>query len=152
MTTGVGKTGYKMRIHDAELKSAIICPQVALVKGQGVSLGALSGQMSSPAQSHHKGYVRDESPVETSSVTGEKVVICQLYSPISPLEISGGDSWFPRPLSSTKHKTSSVAPFSSCLQSFPASGSFPMSQFFASGGQSIGASASASVFPMNIQG
>ena len=43
-------------------------------------------------------------------------------------------------------------PFSSCLQSFPASGSFPVSQFFASGGQSIGASASASVLPMNIQG
>ena len=46
--------------------------------------------------------------------------------------------------------TSSVVPFS-CLQSFPASGSFPMSQFFASGSQSIGVSASASVFPMNIQ-
>ena len=42
-------------------------------------------------------------------------------------------------------------PFSSHLQSFPASGSFPMSQFFTSGGQSIGASASASVLPMNIQ-
>ena len=42
-------------------------------------------------------------------------------------------------------------PFSSSLQSFPASGSFPMSQFFASGGQSIGVSASASVLPMNIQ-
>ena len=42
-------------------------------------------------------------------------------------------------------------PFSSCLQSFPASGSFPMSQFSASGGQSTGTSASASVFPMNIQ-
>ena len=46
---------------------------------------------------------------------------------------------------------SSVVPFSFCLQSFPASESFPMSQFFASGGQSIGVSASASVFPMNIQ-
>ena len=45
----------------------------------------------------------------------------------------------------------SVVPFSSCLQSFPASGSFQMSQFFASCGQSTGASASASVFPMNIQ-
>ena len=45
---------------------------------------------------------------------------------------------------------SSVIPFSSHLQSFPASGSFPMSQFFASGGQSIGASATASVLPMNI--
>ena len=41
--------------------------------------------------------------------------------------------------------------FFSCLQSFPASGSFPVSEFFASGGQSIGASASTSVLPMNIQ-
>ena len=47
--------------------------------------------------------------------------------------------------------SSSVALFSSHLQSFSASGSFPMSQFFASGGQSIGVSASASVLPMNIQ-
>ena len=47
--------------------------------------------------------------------------------------------------------SSSVAPFSSCLQSFSASRSFPMSQFFASGGQSIGASTSSSVLPMNIQ-
>ena len=46
---------------------------------------------------------------------------------------------------------SSAIPFSSCLQSFPASGSFPISQLFASDGQSIGASASASVLPMNIQ-
>ena len=45
----------------------------------------------------------------------------------------------------------SVAPFSSCLQSFPASGSFPVSWFFPSGGQSIGVSALASVFPMNTQ-
>ena len=46
---------------------------------------------------------------------------------------------------------SSVVPFSSCLQSFPASGSFQIGQFFASGGQNIGISASASVLPMNIQ-
>ena len=45
----------------------------------------------------------------------------------------------------------SVIPFSSCLPSFPASGSFLMSQFFTSGGQSIGVSASTSVLPMNIQ-
>ena len=45
--------------------------------------------------------------------------------------------------------SSSAVPFSSCLQSFPASGSFPLSQFFTSGGQNIGASASA--LPMNIQ-
>ena len=47
--------------------------------------------------------------------------------------------------------SSSVIPSFSCLQSFPASGSFAVSQFFTSGGQSIGASASASVLPMNIQ-
>ena len=47
--------------------------------------------------------------------------------------------------------SSSVIPFSSHLQSFPASGSFPMNQLFASSGQSIGASASASVLPMNIK-
>ena len=47
--------------------------------------------------------------------------------------------------------SSSVIPFSLCLQSFPASGSFPMSQFFASGGQRIGLSASSSILPMNIQ-
>ena len=57
------------------------------------------------------------------------------------------------PLSQWCHPTSSssVVPFSSWLQSFSASGSFQMSQFFASDGQSIGVSASTSVFPMNIQ-
>ena len=57
------------------------------------------------------------------------------------------------PSSKWIHSTisSSVVPFSSCLQSFPISGSFPMSQFFAAGGQSIGASDSASVLPMNTQ-
>ena len=57
------------------------------------------------------------------------------------------------PLSRWCHPTtsSSVIPFSSHLQSFPASGSFQMSQFFASGGQSIGVSASTSVLPMNTQ-
>ena len=47
--------------------------------------------------------------------------------------------------------SSSVIPFSSCLQSFPVSGSFPVSQFFASGGQSVGVSASTSVLSVNIQ-
>ena len=55
-------------------------------------------------------------------------------------------SWWCHPIIS-----SSVIPFSSCLQSFPASGSFQMSQFFPSGGPSIGVSASASVLPTNIQ-
>ena len=55
-------------------------------------------------------------------------------------------SWWCHPTIS-----SSVIPFSSCFQSFPASRSFPMSQFFTSGGQSIGASCSASILLMNIQ-
>ena len=57
---------------------------------------------------------------------------------------SGPSSWWCHPTIS-----SSVVPFSSCLQSFPESGSFPMSQFFTWDGQSVGASAS--VLPMNIQ-
>ena len=59
----------------------------------------------------------------------------------------------PCPSSQWCHPTilSFVIPFSSCHQSFPASGSFPMSQLFAWGGQSIGVSASASVLPMNTQ-
>ena len=62
--------------------------------------------------------------------------------------------WKSGPLSQWCHPTisSSVAPFSSCLQSFPASGSFPISRLFASGDQIIGASASASVLPVNFQG
>ena len=55
-------------------------------------------------------------------------------------------SWWCHPIIS-----SSVIPFSSHPQSFPASGSFPVSQLFASGGQTIGVSASASVLPMNTQ-
>ena len=57
------------------------------------------------------------------------------------------------PLSRWCHPTisSSVIPFSFSLQSFPASRSFPMSQFFSSGGLSVGVSASASVLPVNIQ-
>ena len=64
-----------------------------------------------------------------------------------------GACWNACPLSQWCHPTisSSVVPFFSRLQSFPASGSFQMSQFFTSGGQSIGASASALVLSMNIQ-
>ena len=63
-----------------------------------------------------------------------------VYSNSCPL------SWWCHPII-----LSSVVPFSSCLQSFPASGSFQMSQLFASDGQSTGVSASTSVLPMNIQ-
>ena len=64
----------------------------------------------------------------------------EVYSSSCPL------SWWCHPTIS-----SSVVPFSSCLQFFPTSGSFQMSQFFASGGQSIKVSASATDLPMNIQ-
>ena len=63
----------------------------------------------------------------------------------SSLRLTSIESVMPSTISSP------VVPFSSHLQSFPASGSFPMSQFFASGGQSIGVSASASVLPVNTQ-
>ena len=64
----------------------------------------------------------------------------RVYSNSCPL------SWWCHPTIS-----SSVIPFSSCLQFFPASGTFPMNQLFTSVGHSIGVSVSASVFPMNIQ-
>ena len=64
----------------------------------------------------------------------------RVYSNSCPL------SWWCHPTIS-----SSVVPFSSCLQSFPPSGTFQMSQFFASGGQNIGVSDSASVLPINIR-
>ena len=66
--------------------------------------------------------------------------IPEVYSNLCP------SSWWCHPTIS-----SSVVPFSSCLQPFPASGSIQMSQFFTSGGQSIGISAASSVLPVNIQ-
>ena len=73
--------------------------------------------------------------------------------PPCPSPIPGGYS-NSRPSCQWGHPTISyyVVPFSSCLQSFPASRSFPMSQFFTSGSQGIGVSGSASVLPLNIQG
>ena len=86
------------------------------------------------------------SPVTSDSAT-PWTVACQ-----TSLSITGVYSNL-CPLSQWCHPTisSSVIPFSSFLQSFPASGSFQMSQLFASGGQSIGVSASTSVLPVNIQ-
>ena len=71
---------------------------------------------------------------------------CPSLSPRVCSELMSIESVMPSTISS------SVTPFSSCLQSFLAFGSFPMSQLFTSGGQSIGTSASASVHLMNIQG
>ena len=90
-----------------------------------------------------------------SSITQWRPTLCDSHGlqharPLSPApracSNSCPSSWWCHPSFS-----SSVIPFSSCLQSFPASGSFQMSQFFASSGQSIGVSASTSVLSMNIQ-
>ena len=83
-----------------------------------------------PLQPHGLQHIRPPCPSPTHRV----------YSNSCPL------NWWCHPTIS-----SSVIPFSSCLQSFPASGSFPMTQFFESDGQSIAVSASASVLAMNIQ-
>ena len=86
--------------------------------------------MSDSLWTHGLQHARPTCPLSTSTV----------YSNSTPLR------WWCHPTIS-----SFVVLFSFCLQSFPALGSFQMSQFFASGGQSIEASASASVLPMNIQ-
>ena len=86
--------------------------------------------MSHPLQPHGLQHTRLSCPSQ----------IPRAYSNSCPL------SWWWLPTIS-----SFVVPFTSCLQSFPASGSFPMSQCFTSGGQSIGVSVSTSVLPMNIQ-
>jgi len=70
---------------------------------------------------------------------------CPSTTPRASSNSCPSSQWCPPTISS------SVVPFSSCFQSFPASGSFLRSQLFESGGQSIGASASASVLPVNIQ-
>ena len=91
------------------------------------------------------------SSVAQSSLTLWDPMDCS--TPALPVHHQLPESTQTHVLSQWCHPTisSSVIPFSSWSQSFPASGSVPMSQLFASGGQSIGASASASVLPMNIQ-
>ena len=76
------------------------------------------------------------------------------YTRLPCPSLSPGVCWNPCALNQWCHPTisSSIAPFSSCPQSFPASGCFPVSWLFESDGQSIGASVSASVLLMNIQG
>ena len=91
-----------------------------------------------------------------SSVTQSSQTFATPWTAVYQASLSIINSWSLLKLMSIKSVMPSnhlilCWPFSSHLQSFPALGSFPMSQLFASGGQSIGASASASVLPMNIQ-
>ena len=110
----------------------------------------------------HTGFFIQFSPITSlfSSVQFSCSVMSDSLQPHEPQHTrppcpspTHGDYTNSCPLSWWCHPTilSSVIPFSSCLQSLPASRSFQMSQLFASGGQSIGVSASASVLPMNIQ-
>ena len=92
---------------------------------------------------------------EESACQGATKPMCHNYWACA-LEPSSCNNWTcsnSRPPSQWCHPTISsfAIPFSSCLLYFPASGSFPVIQFFASGGQSIGAWASAWVLPMNVQ-
>ena len=94
--------------------------------------------------------------LEISSVAQSRLTLCNptdcstlgfpVQHHLQELTQTRPSSWWCPPTIS-----SSVVPFTSCLQSFPTSGSFPVSQLFPSGGQSIGVSASASVLPMDIQ-
>ena len=94
--------------------------------------------------------------VQFSSVAQSCPTLCNPMNCSVPGLLSVTNSWSSLKLMSIKSVMPSshlilVVPFSSCPQSLPASESFPMSQFLASGGQSIGVSALASVLPMNIQ-
>ena len=101
-------------------------------------------------------YFLDHSSVQFSSVAQSCPTLCDHMNrstPGLPVHHQLPELTQTRPFSWWCHPTtsSSVIPFSSHLQSFPASGSFHMSQFFTSGGRSIGVSASTSVLLMNIQ-
>ena len=110
------------------------------------------------SQGEHTMYLYVCSLYQFSSITESCPTLCKPMDcstaglPVCP-SLTLRVYWNSCPLSRWCHPiiSSSVVPFSSCLQSLLASGSFPMSQFFASGSQSIGVSASPSVLPMNIQ-
>ena len=101
----------------------------SLLFGRGCSFQFTHSVVSNSLQPHELQHARPPCPSPTPGAYSNSCSLSQQCHPTT---------------------SSSVIPFS-CLQSFPASGSFPVHQFFTSGGQSIGVSASASVLPMNIQ-
>ena len=95
--------------------------------------------------------VQFSSVVQLSDSATPRTAACQAFLSITNSQSLLSSSSCPSSQWCHPTTSSSVLPFSSCPQSFPASGSFPISWFFGSGGQSIEASALASVLPMNIQ-
>ena len=118
---------YCMKIYKGNLDKTQLAEQWTLLIYQYQFSRSV---MSNSLRPHEPQHARPPCPSPTPGV----------YSNLCPL------SWWCHPTTS-----SSVVPFSSCLQYFPTSGSFQMSQLFTSGGQSIGVSASTSVLPMNTQ-
>ena len=121
------------------------------------SLLLLSDQTNRTRLSNHRNVNQKSYPLSSVQLLKLCLILCDSHElqlarlPCSsPTPEAYSNSW---PSNQWCHPTisSSVIPFSSRLQSFPASGSFQMSWFFTSDGQSIGVSASALVFPMNIQ-
>ena len=118
---------YCMKIYKGNLDKTQLAEQWTLLIYQYQFSRSV---MSNSLRPHEPQHARPPCPSPTPGV----------YSNLCPL------SWWCHPTTS-----SSVVPFFSCLQYFPTSGSFQMSQLFTSGGQSIGVSASTSVLPMNTQ-
>ena len=125
-----------------------------------VDMWLLSGllQIQSPLMMKHEGCSDLNGTVQSvqfsRSVVSDSLQLHELQHTRSPCPSpTPGVHPNPGPLSQWCHPniSSSVVPFSSCPQSFPVSGSFPMSRLFTSGGQSIGVSASIPVLPMNTQ-
>ena len=118
------------------LLNNVSCQWPSVVQWEGVydqlvsSLPFSRSVMNNSLQPHETQYARPTCPLPTNGVYSISCTLSQWWHPTI---------------------SSSVIPFSSYLQSFPASGSFQMSQLFASGGQSIGVSASTSVLSMNFQ-
>ena len=121
--------GLLFETHDFYLSICLCCKTVS-VHLSGSSVQFSRSVVSDSLRPHESQHTRPPCPSPTPGVHSDS-----------------------RPSSQWCHPaiSSSAVPFSSCPQSLPASGSFPMSQFFAWGGQSIGVPASASVLPMNTQ-
>ena len=151
--------GWMKHMKEADQETVEAVAMIPVCGPQELSLQLRESGSSKGVRAHNSSFLATEGPVQFSQLScsvmsdslrlhGLKHIRLPCPSPTPGTYPNSG------PLSRWCHLTisSSVVPFSSCLQSFPVSGSFQMSQFFASGDQSIGVSASASVLPMNIQG